>query len=240
MQKNQLLKRISGVAAAVSLPMLASAGVGEQTEVGSLGTEHATGTVRLTLNLTGTLRLRVYERVAGEAPGVNNHLANGNAATNSPRDTVSFGNVTFTGAPLAGHGISAIGGDGTAFIAQLRADIYFAGASSADVAILEGTDPITDPGASAVRVTDYEFYWDCSTSATSFTEGGGTWLASGNFDSSGQGDAAILTTTAQQCFSTTTAGETVSREVDLVIFLDENAPAGLYGADFAFAANVTP
>ena len=241
MQKNQLLKRIGMAAASLSLPVLASAGVGENSTIGSGGTESVTGTVRLTLSLSGTLRLRVYERAAGENPGNNNALAFANNAAAAPRDSVDFGTIDFSGSSSTNQGVSAAGDDGVAFIALLQADIYFAGASSADVTIQEGTTSGTESPGTSTRVSDFEFYWDCDAAETGFGISGTEWLASGSFDPTGRdGSASVLSTTPGACYSTTTAGETISRDVDLVIFLDENAPSGQYGADYQFVVNVTP
>lgn len=231
MKHSNLLKQISALAAASALPSVAGASVGfTETSTGS-----PTATVRLTANLTGTLRLAIYERGASEANPSGGDLATGNITDDS--ETVNFGGVTVnpTVATPANRGYHLDTNDGAAFIARLSHSLFYTGGNDAAIRISEGTETaptLSTRGAAA----DYQWYWRCEATG-GLTAPASNWTASGTFTP--HANAEILAVAGETCVTYTgAAGTTSSGDADLVLWLDDGASAGSYGADFVYSVSV--
>ncbi len=68
MNTKNLLKRVGAIAAAVATPGMAMAAIGHDSTSSA-----ASATVRLTLAMTGTVKLKIYERVAVQLDHAERH-----------------------------------------------------------------------------------------------------------------------------------------------------------------------
>ena len=230
MSKTNLFTRIAAVAAAATIPVVAGAAVGEDFEPTTAAPTGTGATVWLEANLTGVVRLRVYQR-----SGANLQTADFNYVTSSTPLASATANFDAISAnpPTAGtdEGLHLDAANGAIFVAQLRADLYFTGANSADVDIQEATTAHVNPG---VEGTDYDFRFDCANGINSNT----VWYSGAdiNLTNGTQNDALA------NCFSGTiaNAGVTFGSDVDLALIIADSAPSGSYREGFEFLASINP
>lgn len=180
MDYKKLLSRVAAVGAAVSVPVIASAAIGDEDNSAGTGVANqVSATITLAAELESVIRMRIYERNASQAnpnggsldtpsyvtssgfftgtliPAAGITTGTAGQTTLARTESVNFGLVTTnpTSNFVTDAGYHLDLNEGAVFVAQLWADLYFTGATTGYIDI-EGDDPtgiILPTGASRLN-----------------------------------------------------------------------------------------